>query len=48
MPEPIDFSTTFAALNYGGAAILFILCGGITATVGFAKWLSKKVGRYFG
>ena len=43
-----DYSTILSGLDAGDAVVVFIAAAAVLAAVGFGKWISKKVGKYFG
>lgn len=45
---PADYSSILTGLDTSTAIAAIIAAGAILAGVGFAKWATKKVGRFFG
>jgi hypothetical protein len=43
-----DYGSILDGLDAGDAVTAFIAAATILALVGFGKWISKKVGKYFG
>lgn len=43
-----DYGDILTGLSPTGAVAAFIAAAAILALVGFGRWLSKKVGKYFG
>ena len=43
-----DYSGILAGVDGSAAVTAFIAAAAILALVGFARWLSKKIGKYFG
>ena len=43
-----DYSTILSGLSTGNAVTAIIAAAALLALVGFAKWVAKKVGRFFG
>lgn len=43
-----SYDTILDGLDAGDAVTAFIAAATILALAGFAKWLSKKIGKYFG